>query len=127
MGGDAKVSEQTTATIKELDQLLALVKQQSATLDASLGQIDRYQQVRPTNQGKEQGFLFLSKQEIQQLRQQIINVEQQLRVVCAPTYLPHNREKALEEQNVSRKLCSSLGKKYITFLFILVQKLFEIE
>jgi nesprin-1 len=47
-------------------------------------------------------MLFVFEQEIQQLRQQIINVEQQLRVVMAPTYLPHNREKALEEQNVSR-------------------------
>jgi nesprin-1 len=100
MGGDAKVSEQVADIIKELEQHLVLVKEQSATLEASLAQIDRYQQVGTRNQGK-LVFSLLSYQEIQQLRQQIINVEQQLRVVMAPTYLPHNRERALEEQNVS--------------------------
>lgn len=39
-------------------------------------------------------------QEIQQLRQQIVQVEQQLRTVLSPTYLPNDREKALQEQQV---------------------------
>lgn len=40
-------------------------------------------------------------QEIQQLKQQVVQVEQQLRVVMSPTYLPHDRDKATEDQNVS--------------------------
>lgn len=43
-------------------------------------------------------MIFL--QEIQQLRQQIVQVEQQLRTVLSPTYLPNDREKALQEQQV---------------------------
>ncbi|XP_059468655.1 muscle-specific protein 300 kDa isoform X2 [Neocloeon triangulifer] len=93
VGGDAKVSEQAAEIIQELGQLLAVVKEQAATLEKCLDQIEKYQQ------------------EIQQLRQQIINVEQQLRVVMAPTYLPHNREKALEEQNAFRERIKALQIK----------------
>ncbi|KAJ4429798.1 hypothetical protein ANN_22002 [Periplaneta americana] len=83
VGGDSKVSEAAEEILKELDQLTGVVKEQSATLESCLTQLDQYQQ------------------EIQQLRQQIIQVEQQLRVVLSPTYSPHDREKAVEEQNVS--------------------------
>lgn len=42
----------------------------------------------------------LSFQEIQQMRQQIMQVEQQLRTVLSPTYLSTDKEKALQEQQV---------------------------
>jgi len=45
-------------------------------------------------------------QEIQQLRQHIVQVEQQLRTVLSPTYMPNDREKALQEQQVGRILLS---------------------
>lgn len=38
--------------------------------------------------------------QIQELRKKIIQEEQQLRQVMAPTYLPHDREKATTEQQV---------------------------
>lgn len=41
--------------------------------------------------------------EVQQLRQQIVQVEQQLRAVMAPTYLPHDREQAARDQQVGRR------------------------
>ncbi|KAJ9594435.1 hypothetical protein L9F63_014160, partial [Diploptera punctata] len=81
IGGDTKVSESVKEIIEELDQLSAVVKEQSSTLETCLSQVDQYQQ------------------EIQQIRQQIIEVEQQLRVVLSPTYSPHDRDKAVEEQN----------------------------
>lgn len=40
-------------------------------------------------------------QEIQRLRQQMVGVEQQLRIVSSPTYSPRDRDKAVAEQNVS--------------------------
>ncbi|KDR09331.1 hypothetical protein L798_01015 [Zootermopsis nevadensis] len=81
VGGDSKVTEAAEEIIKELDQLTGVVKEQASSLETSLAQLDQYQQ------------------EIQQLRQQIIQVEQQIRVVLSPTYLPHDRDKAAEEQN----------------------------
>lgn len=52
MGGDAKVAEQSKDVVKDLDKHLTLVKEQCATLDASLSQIDRYHQVCSSTQGK---------------------------------------------------------------------------
>lgn len=52
-------------------------------LESVLQQIDVYQQ------------------QMQSLRHKIIEEEQQLRAVMAPTYLPHDREKAMAEQQVS--------------------------
>lgn len=82
IGGDSKVSEAGEELLQDLDLLLGSVKEHTGSLDATLTQIDKYQQ------------------EMQQLRQQIVQVEQQLRLVLAPTYLPHDREKALAEQQV---------------------------
>lgn len=50
----------------------------------------------------EQSLLQLEEyqHQIQALRQKIIHEEQQLRTVLAPTYLPHDREKAITEQQV---------------------------
>ena len=50
-------------------------------------------------------------QETQQLRQQIVQVEQQLRAVLSPTYLPNERDKALQEQQVG------FYEFYLYFLF----------
>jgi hypothetical protein len=55
MGGDAKVAEQSKDIVKDLDKHLTLVKEQCATLDASLSQIDRYHQVCCKKRGK---YLF---------------------------------------------------------------------
>ncbi|PSN34718.1 hypothetical protein C0J52_20229 [Blattella germanica] len=78
VGGDSKVSETAQEILQELDQLAAIVKEQCCTLESCIAQVDQYQQ---------------------QLRQQIVQVEQQLRVVLSPTYSPHDRDKAMEEQN----------------------------
>lgn len=45
-------------------------------------------------------LIFIFK-EIQHLRQNVITAEQQLRLIQSPTYLPHDRQKAMQEQNVS--------------------------
>ena len=43
-------------------------------------------------------------QETQRLRQQMVGVEQQLRLVSSPTYSPRDRDKAVAEQSVSEVL-----------------------
>lgn len=68
--------------IRELDALHNVVKDQSGKLETAITQVDHYQN------------------EVQHLRQQIIQVEQQLRTVLAPTYLPHDREQAAKDQQV---------------------------
>ncbi|OXU29764.1 hypothetical protein TSAR_015301, partial [Trichomalopsis sarcophagae] len=84
IGGDSRVVEAADEILAELDVLNETVKEQTASLEACLAQLDQYQQ------------------EIQQLRQQIVQVEQQLRTVLSPTYLPNDREKALQEQQALR-------------------------
>lgn len=59
-----------------------MVKGKADQLDKSLTQLVDYQT------------------QIQELRKKIIQEEQQLRQVMAPTYLPHDREKATTEQQV---------------------------
>lgn len=68
--------------MKELDNLRDAVKDQSVKLEVAINQVDHYQN------------------EVQQLRQKIIQVEQQLRTVQAPTHLPHDREQAANDQQV---------------------------
>lgn len=82
MGGDPRLSENVDDLLKVLDSLAGLVKTTSSGLEETLQQIDVYQQ------------------QMQTLRQKIIQEEQQLRLVMAPTYLPHDRERALAEQQV---------------------------
>lgn len=65
-----------------MDDLEAAIKAKSVELERSLTQLDDYQR------------------QIQELRKRIIQEEQQLRVVLAPTYLPHDRDKAISEQQV---------------------------
>lgn len=60
-----------------------MVKGRSTELEQSLAQLEEYQS------------------QMQQLRQKIVQEEQQLRVVLAPTYSPHDREAAISEQQVS--------------------------
>ncbi len=45
--------------------------------------------------------LITSSQEIQGLRTQVVQVEQQLRLVSSPAYSPLDRDKSVAEQNVS--------------------------
>ena len=54
---------------------------------------------------------WLSFQEIQHLRGQIVQVESQLRTVLSPNYAPHDRERAVQEQNVSFKYFFYTDKK----------------
>lgn len=60
-----------------------MVKGRSTELERSLAQLEEYQS------------------QMQQLRQKIVQEEQHLRVVLAPTYSPHDREAAISEQQVS--------------------------
>lgn len=82
IGGDPRISENVDDLLKVLDELNGLVKTKTSSLEETLQQIDVYQQ------------------QMQTLRQKIIQEEQQLRLVLAPTYLPHDRERALAEQQV---------------------------
>ncbi|XP_014483634.1 PREDICTED: nesprin-1 isoform X6 [Dinoponera quadriceps] len=93
IGGDNRVKEAADDLIAELNALHGTVKEQTASLEVCLAQIDQYQQ------------------EIQQLRQHIVQVEQQLRTVLSPTYLPNDREKALQEQQTCREKIKSLQSK----------------
>ena len=82
MGGDPRLSENVDELLNILDGLGGLVKTKCSSLEETLQQIDIYQQ------------------QMQTLRQKIIQEEQQLRLVMAPTYLPHDRERAIAEQQV---------------------------
>ncbi|XP_078048160.1 muscle-specific protein 300 kDa isoform X4 [Augochlora pura] len=93
IGGDSRIGETVDELLTELDSLHGTVKEQVASLEGCLTQIDRYQQ------------------EIQQLRQQIVQVEQQLRTVLSPTYLSSDKEKALQEQQFCREKIKSLQTK----------------
>lgn len=93
MGGDPRLSENVDDLVRLLDGLGEVVKTKSQSLEQTLSQIDVYQQ------------------QMQTLRQRIIQEEQQLRLVMAPTYLPHDRERALVEQQVRK--AKSLSRVYI--------------
>ncbi|XP_008555407.1 muscle-specific protein 300 kDa isoform X6 [Microplitis demolitor] len=93
IGGDNKIAETADDMINELNLLNDTVKEQTASLESCLTQIDQYQQ------------------EIQQIRHQIIQVEQQLRSALSPTYLPNDRERAMQEQQIHREKIKSLQSK----------------
>ncbi|XP_054006700.1 muscle-specific protein 300 kDa isoform X2 [Hylaeus anthracinus] len=93
IGGDSRIGDTVDELLDELDGLHSTVKEQTTSLEACLAQIDRYQQ------------------EIQHLRQQIVQVEQQLRTVLSPTYLSSDKEKALQEQQIYREKIKSLQSK----------------
>ncbi|XP_043492348.1 nesprin-1 [Polistes fuscatus] len=97
IGGDKKISEIAEELLSELDVLYKTVTEETASLELCLDQIDQYQQ------------------EIQKLRQKVVQVEQQLRTVLSPTYLPNNREKAIQEQQIYREKIKSLQSKIQSF------------
>lgn len=82
IGGDTKISETAQAILHELDELARQVRVRTGSLERTLEQLEQYQVQQ------------------QQLRQKIMHEEQQLRLVLAPTYLPHDRERAVNEQQV---------------------------
>ncbi|KAL5279677.1 hypothetical protein ACFFRR_003964 [Megaselia abdita] len=93
IGGDPRISENVDDLLKVLDELNDLVKTKTSSLEETLQQIDVYQQ------------------QMQTLRQKIIQEEQQLRLVLAPTYLPHDRERALAEQQACRERVKNIHSK----------------
>lgn len=82
IGGDSGVTQAAEELIHELDDMDKMVREQTRSLESCLAQVEQYQG------------------EVQQLRQQVAMVEQQLRNVMAPTYSPHDREKAQLDQQV---------------------------
>lgn len=82
IGGDSKITSSAYEIISNLEGLEAVIKKKAQNLEASLSQIDEYQK------------------QIQDLRKRILQEEQQLRLVMAPTYLPNDREKAAANEQV---------------------------
>nr|XP_022915902.1 nesprin-1 isoform X7 [Onthophagus taurus] len=93
IGGDAKIAHAAQELLDELDQLNVVIKDQSKQLEVSIAQVDRYQV------------------EVQQLRHQIIQLEQQLRIVLNPTQLVQDSEQMLREQQVYRDHIRSLQEQ----------------
>uniref|UniRef100_A0A1A9UW21 Uncharacterized protein n=1 Tax=Glossina austeni TaxID=7395 RepID=A0A1A9UW21_GLOAU len=93
MGGDPRLSENVDELLTILDSLADMVKEKCSHLEETLNQIDIYQK------------------QMQTLRQKIIQEEQQLRLVLAPTYLPHDRDRALAEQQACRERVKNLHSK----------------
>lgn len=91
IGGDTKIAETATKIAGELDQLAETIRTKTGALETSLSQIEDYQRQQ------------------QQLRQKILHEEQQLRQVLAPTYLPHDRDRAINEQQVGGRRLISFG------------------
>lgn len=82
MGGDPRLAENVEEILQVLDEVDGLIRQKCTQLEGSLQQIDVYQE------------------QLQTLRQRIIQEEQQMRAAMAPAYLINNREKAAAEQQV---------------------------
>lgn len=76
------MSDQAKEILADLESLNSTIKGESQQLESSIAQVDKYQL------------------EVQQLRQQIVQVEQELRAVMAPTHLPHDRDQAARDQQV---------------------------
>lgn len=93
IGDDSRIGETVDELVAELDRLHGEVKEQTTSLEGCLSQINRYQQ------------------EIQNLRQQVIQAEQQLRTVLSPTYLPSGNENAIQEQQDCQDRIRSLQIK----------------
>lgn len=82
IGGDSQITTTAYNIIADLDALEALIKGKAQNLETSLTQIDDYHK------------------QIQELKKRILQEEQQLRLIMAPTYLPGDRDKAASEQQV---------------------------
>ncbi|XP_066252950.1 muscle-specific protein 300 kDa isoform X4 [Euwallacea similis] len=77
---DTKITESVSELLRDLDGLEDSIKGQVTQLEKAILQVEGYQG------------------ELQQLRQQIVQVEQQLRTSMAPNYKPHDRDGATREQ-----------------------------
>lgn len=86
IGGDSQITTTAYNIIADLDALEAIIKGKAQNLEASVSQIDDYQK------------------QIQDLKKRILQEEQQLRLIMAPTYLPGDRDKAASEQQVRDSL-----------------------
>lgn len=86
IGGDSKVTEAAEELVVELDDFDKFVRDQINNLETSIAQVEQYHL------------------EVQQLRRQIVQVEQQLRTVLSPTYLPHDRDQAVRDQQVGAEV-----------------------
>lgn len=76
------MTESAQELLRELDDLEDNIKRDVVKLETAIAQVDQYQM------------------EVQQLRQQMVQVEQQLRSAMAPVHLADDREQALKEQQV---------------------------
>lgn len=93
IGDGNRIGEDADELIAELDRLHGEIKQQTTSLESSLAQIDQYQQ------------------EIHSLKQQIVEAEQQLRVMLSPTYLTSDTENTTQEQQTCQERIKSLQSK----------------
>lgn len=94
------MSENVEEILKVLDEVDGIVREKCSQLEKTLQQIDVYQE------------------QMQTLRQKIIQEEQQLRVVMAPAYLANDRESAISEQQVCWTFNLSINNPYfLTTLF----------
>lgn len=96
IGGDSQITTTAYNIIADLDALEALIKGKAQNLEASLTQIEDYQK------------------QIQELKKRVLQEEQQLRLIMAPTYLPGDRDKAASEQQVR----DTLLPRFKTFIHL---------
>lgn len=100
IGGDSQITTTAYNIIADLDALEALIKGKAQNLEASLSQIDDYQK------------------QIQELKKRILQEEQQLRLIMAPTYLPGDRDKAASEQQVRDSFLLRFRISYFIFIHL---------
>ncbi|XP_044734627.1 nesprin-1 [Chrysoperla carnea] len=93
IGGDTKITDEANALINELEGVHTEINKEIKNLEECLEQLEQYQH------------------EIQQLQQQVVQVEQQLRTTMAPTYAPHDPEKAQQDQQTCRERLRTLQTK----------------
>jgi len=87
------VSKENVHLQSQLDSLHTEQQEQCKTLEATVQQMDTYQQ------------------DIQRLRQQMLSTESQLRQVSSPAYSPRDRDKAQAEQNAFKERIKAIQSK----------------
>lgn len=97
VSGSPDLVVSSTGLLLQLDALLDEINLQSKTLEAAVLQLDHLQQ------------------DIQTLRAQVVQVDQQLRMVSSPAYSPLDRDKAVAEQNVYRERLKVLHSKITAY------------
>ncbi|XP_060527804.1 muscle-specific protein 300 kDa isoform X12 [Cylas formicarius] len=93
---DTRITQSADDLIKELEGLNASIKDQISQLEKAVNQVEEYQL------------------EVQNLRQQIVQVEQQLRIATAPNYKPQDRDQATRDQEAYRERVRALQNKLST-------------